>query len=255
MDLTYAQKKEFYENGFVKIPEVVPGIMVDSALRSINHSVGEGMDKETMTIRRAQSYCQELQSDPVIIDLLHQTKAWELAESLMGKGNIQPVHGGQIALRFPIIEDPPFQPRYHIDGMHSPNNGVPKGTIQNFTMLVGVFLSDIPHENMGNFTVWPSTHHNYESYFKEHGAESLLNGMPEVGMPEYKQITARPGDVVLCHYQLAHGIGPNVSPHVRYAIFFRLSHVDLNREKWQEPMENIWMHWPGIKEIREKAMK
>lgn len=254
MELSYAQKQEIYEKGFVKIPEVVPGIMIDSALQSINHSMGKGMDKEGMAIRRAQSYCREIQSDPAITDLLHHTKAWELAEGLLGKGNIQSVHSGQIALRFPIIEDPPFQPSYHIDGMYSPNNGVPKGTIQNFTLLVGIFLSDVPHADMGNFTVWPKTHHIYESYFRKHGAESLLDGMPKVGMPDPQQITAKPGDVVLCHYQLAHGIAPNVSPHVRYAIFYRLSHVDLNRERWQEPMENIWLHWPGITAIKEETI-
>ena len=76
--------------------------------------------------------------------------------------------------------------------MHSPNNGVPKGVIRNFTILVGVYLSHVPHPYAGNFTVWPGTHHVYEKYFQEHGPESLLEGMPPVELPEPHQITGSP---------------------------------------------------------------
>ena len=44
MELTYAQKQEIFKNGFVKVPGVVPQVMVEAALRSINNSVGEGMN-------------------------------------------------------------------------------------------------------------------------------------------------------------------------------------------------------------------
>jgi hypothetical protein len=46
---------------------------------------------------------------------------------------------------------------------------------------------------------------------------------------------------------LAHGIAPNVSPHIRYAIFFRLSHEE-HRADWKAPMTDLWLHWPGIRE-------
>jgi hypothetical protein len=71
---------------------------------------------------------------------------------------LREIKGGQIALRFPSLQDPPKEPRPHIDGMYSPTNGVKKGTINSFTGLVGVLLSDLPDENRGNFTVWTGTH-------------------------------------------------------------------------------------------------
>ena len=46
--------------------------------------------------------------------------------------------------------------------------------------------------------------------------------MPEVTLPDPVPVTGRAGDAVLCHYQLAHTAGPNTSPHIRYAVYFRL---------------------------------
>lgn len=248
MQLSHAQKTHLYDHGYVKVPGVVPRVMVDAALRAINHSLGEGIDPARVVTFRSQSYCPELQGEPVITDLIQRTPAWSLAESAVGESRIRPVRGGQVALRFPSQVDPPPLPRPHLDGMYSPHNGVPEGTIQSFTMLVGVLLSELTEPWCGNFTVWPGTHHQYEAYFREHGPESLLRGMPPIDLPEPQQLTGRPGDVVLVHYQLAHSAAPNVSPHVRYAVFFRLTHVDHEAQKL-EVMTDLWREWAGMREV------
>jgi hypothetical protein len=246
MQLTYAQKQALYEKGYVKVPGVIPKVMVNAALQAINHSLGEGMKAEDMATLRAQSYCRELQTAPVITDLLNKTPAWSLAESVIG--NMELVGSAQIALRFPSLQDPPSPPHPHLDGMHTPTNGVPSGQILNFTMLLGVVLSDVSAPFSGNLAVWPGTHHLYEQYFQEHGWESLLDGMPPVDLPEPEQLTAQAGDVVLCHYQLAHGITPNVSPNIRYAIYFRLYHSE-HEAYSKESMTNIWLEWPGMQDV------
>ncbi|MDQ2730513.1 MAG: phytanoyl-CoA dioxygenase family protein [Armatimonadota bacterium] len=248
MQLSHAQKKQLFGAGYVKLPGVVPQAMVNGALRAINHSVGNGMNVEDMTRFRAQTYCPELRGTPVISGLFNDTPARSLAESAIGAGKLRPVTGGQIALRFPTNQDPPSKPGPHIDGMYSATNGVAEGTIQNFTALVGVLLSDLPEEGAGNFTVWPGTHHLLESHFREHTPQSLLAGMPKIDFPPPTPITGKAGDIVLCHYQLCHGIMPNVSPHVRYAIFFRLSHVDHEQHKW-DSMTDIWLEWEGMQEF------
>jgi hypothetical protein len=253
MELTYGQKKEILDRGFVKIPGVVPQAMIGKTLQAINHSVGEGMNKDEMPILRSRSYCPEISGTPIISDLLNATPAWSLAESAVGPGTLNPVGGGQIGLRFPRLQDPPGRLSPHLDGMYSPTNGVTQGTIQNFTMLVAVFLSDVSQPYSGNFTVWPGTHRQYEAYFRENGPESLLEGMPKIDLPEPEQILAKAGDVVLCHYQIAHCAAPNVSPHIRYGIFFRLSkqgHGDRKREV----MTDIWMEWDGMKLLLEETV-
>lgn len=248
MQLSIPQKKQFYETGYLQVPGVVPQVMVDAALHAINRSLGEGVAREDIATMRSQSYCTELQTDPVITDLLNATPAWKLAESLIGAGQFKPVHGGQIALRFPSNVDPPPAPSPHLDGMHSPTNGVPFGEIRNFTMLVGVLLSDLKAPFSGNFTVWPGTHHQYEQYFREHTPQALLNGMPPIELPEPVQITGHAGDIVLVHYELAHAAAINVSPHIRYAIFFRLVHVNHAEQKW-ESMTDIWLEYAGMREL------
>ena len=177
MELTYAQKQEIFKNGFVKVPGVVPQVMVEAALRGINNSVGEGMNADEMTTFRSRSYCPELQGSSIITDLLNRTPAWELAESAIGVGKIIRPKGGQIALRFPSVQDPPPKPGGHLDGMHSPHNGVPKGVIRNFTMLVGVYLNHVPQPYSGNFTVWPgNTSRPTRSTFKSTVPNHSLTG-------------------------------------------------------------------------------
>lgn len=247
MELNLRQKQEIADKGYVQVPGVVPPLMVAEALRAINHSVGQGMNVADMNRFRSQSYCPEIQNTPPITDLLKKTPAWDLAESVIGPGRIKPPGGGQVALRFPSRSEP-GRAGPHLDGMYSPNNGVPEGTIGNFTMLLGVLLSDVPAPLMGNLTVWPGTHTLYEGYFREHGPQSLLQGMPPVEMPTAEPVTGRAGDVVLVHYQVAHGVGPNVSPHTRYMIFFRLSHVEHDELHW-ECMTDIWREWEGMRGV------
>ena len=248
MELSYAQKQAVYEYGYVHVRGVVPRLMVNAALRAINSSLGQGIDPAQLPRFRSQSYCPELQSQPVITELLTNTPAWSLAELLIGAGKIKPVRGGQIALRFPTMQDPPSPPHAHLDGMYSPNNGVPQGELRTFTMLVGIVLSDVVEPYAGNLAIWPGTHRRYERYFREHGPDSLLAGMPDVELPPAEQLIAQAGDIVLCHYQLAHGITANMSPNPRYAIYFRLTHVD-HDANWRACMTDIWQEWAGMQDF------
>lgn len=251
MELTLEQKQEFARRGYVKLPGVVPAEMVARARRAINASLGQnGMDPAQLPKFRAQTYCPELTGNPVITGLYNETPIKTLAESAIGQGQIKPVNSGQIALRFPSMDEPPREPGPHLDGMYSPTNGVKEGTIANFTALVGVFLSDVPAPYAGNFTTWPGTHTLYKAYFREHGPQSLLEGMPRIGdaMPQPEQFLAQAGDAALVHYQLAHGIAGNASPNVRYAIFFRLHHVDHDKQHF-ECMTDIWREWSGMRGV------
>ncbi len=247
MIISDAQQQEFYGNGFIKLPGIVPRAVVDAALQAINASLGaHGMAPDQLPTFRAQTYCPTLTDTSSITDLLHASPLWSLAESAVGVGKVRPVRSGQIALRFPTT-DTLGDPQPHIDGMYTPTNGVPEGTIASFTALIGVFLSDLPHDNMGNFTVWPGTHRLYADYFRAHGAQALLAGMPRVALPAPTQVTGHAGDAVLCHYQVGHGIAGNSSPHIRYAVFFRLTHVDHDARRW-ECMTDIWREWGGLQD-------
>ena len=246
--LSVGQKQSLHQDGYVFLPGVVPREFVDAALRAINASLGdEGIHPAQLTTFRAQSYCPELQDAPAITDLVNTSAVWGLAESAIGAGRIGPVGRGQIALRFPGKEAARV-PHPHLDGMYTPTNGVPKGEIRNFTALIGVVLSEISHADMGNLIVWPGSHLQYEQYFRDRGPQALLEGVPNVLLAEPRQLTGQPGDVILCHYQLGHGIASNSSPHIRYAVYFRLKHVDHESLHW-ECMTDIWREWEGMREM------
>ena len=69
--------------------------------------------------------------------------------------------------------------------------------------------------------------------------------MPDVDLGRPEPVLARAGDVVLCHYQLAHAAGPNTSPHVRYAVYFRLKARGHDDRRW-ECLTDLWREWPGL---------
>jgi len=257
MQLTGHQKRAFCELGYTVSRSVIPQVMIDDALRAVNHSLGyKGMSKDDLPRLRAQSYCNEVQKTATITNLINRSPVFPLVESLLGKGNLQEVSAGQIALRFPIEPShDPDPPRGHLDGLGSGLNGSAKGSYnRGFTALAVILLSELKSDFAGNFTVWPRSHTFFESYFKEHGHEVLQNGMPRVELPEDPiMIQGQPGDVVLTHHQLVHTAAPNASPHVRYAAIFRLHHKACS-EIGRDAYTDIWREWPGIQALHEETV-
>ncbi|GHO87799.1 hypothetical protein [Dictyobacter formicarum] len=121
MELTSQQKQNFFEQGFVKLPGIIPTPLVHNALRAINTSLGSrGIDPAQLPTLRSRSYCPEIQDSEAITGLLNSSPLWSVAESAIGQGHIKPVHSGQIALRFPQ-DGPARVGNPHLDGMHTPS--------------------------------------------------------------------------------------------------------------------------------------
>jgi Phytanoyl-CoA dioxygenase (PhyH) len=251
-ELPDAQKRAFFEQGFVKVEGAVERGRVDACLRAINVDLGHGMAPESMPAFRASSFCPALERTPLFLSLFNETPARTLAESLLGPGMLKPAARAQIALRFPE-EGEPLGPHPHIDGGYSKLNKVPEGEIHHFTMLAMLALSDVGAPFSGNFTVWPGSHHLYAAYFREHGVEAMYRGTPKLeNLPEPKQTEVRAGDLVLCHYELGHGAAPNLSPHVRYAVFFRLRHKD-HEHQGLDILSDPFREYAGLARFREPS--
>ncbi len=239
-----AQKRALIDDGYVLLPGAVPGPLVDRALRAINRSLGEeGLAKDRLPVLRASTFTPEIVATPPICDLYSGGSLPALVASAVGA--VPPPSRGQVALRFPSPEEAgPAVP--HIDGIAYPGNGVPPGTLQHFTALAGVFLSDVPGPDRGNFTVWPGSHRAVEERLRTRGPGSFFQGLPaDLSLGTPRPIVARAGDALLAHYQLAHGIAPNLGPHVRYAVFFRLFHPD-HEAFGEAPLRDLWLEWPGL---------
>lgn len=246
MRLSQAQAQQLQNQGYVVISGAIPREMVDAALKAINHSIGSGMEPSKIDSFYKVSFCPELCNSQVITDLIGCAEVRELVESALGEGKVVWPKSGQLALRFPTMR-PPQPPRPHVDGMIGPRDGNP-GSLDNFTAVVGVQLSDLPHAGMGNIAVWPGSHLRCAEYFRQHGEAVFCNGIPPIDFGDPIQLTCMSGDLVLMHYLLVHGITLNHSPHVRYTTYFRLTHVDHDRQK-SESMLDPWLHWEGVRQL------
>lgn len=244
--LNQAQKQDLQRDGFVHLRSAVAPELVDVALQTINARLGEGVPADEIGVWSAQSWFPELQRTPAITDLYNTSSVGETVASLLG-GHGREAAGGQLALRFPRpVGTEPKAPGPHIDGLHTPTNGVPHGTLGSFTALVGVFLTPVARPNAGNFCVWPGSHLKMQSYFREHGVDDLLGGqMPRLDFGEAVQLEANPGDAVIAHFQLLHGVAMNVSPMPRFCTFFRVTHPT-HRENRLDCLTNLWLEWPGV---------
>ena len=251
LGLTEDQKRDFVQNGFLHVADVVPPRLVARARRAINNSLGDGIDPEQIVRFNNQTFCPELGDDPRLLRLATTPEVWSHVRALLGAGRVIRPKSCQIALRFPRPEGTPRQiVGGHIDGYHTRENGVPDdGIVRSFTLLLGIMLSDVPASFSGNFTALPGTHRRLARYFRDHGVNTLDGGSVEslgLRLPKPVPVTGEAGDIVLAHYQMAHTVSPNLSGDIRYMCFFRLSVRGLANHR-VESMLDIWRDWPALR--------
>jgi len=252
MSLSAAQKRRFLEDGYIVIPQAVPGVMIDAARRLINHNLGmKGMNEVDLPSLRSLSYCPDIQKNAIITDLFNRTPVYSIMESLLGHGNVESTGAGQIALRFPSEPgQDPKEPVGHLDGLGSGLNGQERGQYnRGFTALATVYLADVLKPNSGNFTVWPGSHATIEDHLKDQGVDVLGDGQPKLDWPHPPvQITGRAGDAVISHHQIYHTAAPNTSSDVRYAAIFRARHVGCSAVG-NAAYTDIWREWEGLADL------
>ena len=250
--LTNSQKHQFVEEGYLIIPNAVSQVLINAALRAVNHSIGHvGLGGEDMANNRSAFFCSELLSAAVILDLFTKSPVMAIAESLMGEGNVQPVTRAKPYPRFPLpLGEDALAPRGHLDGIGNGSNGMAKGEHRRgFTAFAVIYLADLPEPNSGNFTVWPKSHRTFADYFQRKGYQVLEQGIPQIDLPEGPlMVTANAGDLILAHHQLFHTGGPNASANVRHAVIARLQHKDVAQIGY-DAYTDIWREWPGVHQV------
>jgi len=114
---------------------------------------------------------------------------------------------------------------------------------------------------MGNFTVYPGTHHETVNLLKKMGEDSFLTSQnddkirhnwisnEEKQIIKSVQVQASAGDVVLCHPFLAHHVAPNYTQNIRYAVFVRPTRVDHQRHIATMLEKNMWSEYIGLNNL------
>ena len=245
------QHAAFARDGYLVVPGVVGRPAVDAALQIVNHWLDSEFDSSRRHEYHGKSFAPEHVYDPEIVGLLTRSDGLAIAESLVGRRLVVPTYA-QIALLFPVArgqEPVSFGP--HLDGISTPLNGVPSGQIRSFTTLAGVFLSDCPSDEHGNFTVWPGSHLETARWLRAQGTsvpdpDEFLAGIQALAdaTSTPRALRVRAGDLVLAHFLLLHGAGVHRGPGIRYAVFFRLS-TEGHDEVAQKTLTNPWYEWPA----------
>ena len=239
LKLTNSQRDEFRTQGFVILKNVVPLSLVEDAKRVVNHHLGTG--PEAWTTGEDGVPKLGASSHSSVTDLIEQSDVWTLVQRMIGLDKVARPPPGQLAIRFPVVDTfkegdctETGEMQYHIDGMQNQ-------TLIPFTILCKVPLSDQTQEGNGNFTVFPGSHRNPEllQWYADRLQDNITaategppappaggggRGKPALGRP--MQVCMAPGDCAIVHPHLAHCVGRNTSPNIRYSIIFRLQHTE-----------------------------
>lgn len=254
--LSPAQKTSLRDEGFVRLPGLMPLPLVEAARRAINAALSGGCtelcpgDPEPEGVTGAM---EAVRDTPAIRDLLHNSPLLGLAEGLLGGLDPAAKPRGWIVLRYPQLERHAKGPTYHIDGVYThderfedgASNRISRGQLNTNTLKFAIYLSDVPKPDSGNYSVIPGSHRRIAAHVKKHGWEILNEGMPKIDLGRPHQIIGRAGDVVLNNYLLAHDGEQNLSPDIRYAVFFDLAQTE-HRARWREALADPWLEWPGL---------
>jgi hypothetical protein len=225
-------KREFGERGYVVAPGVVSAALIERAMRAVDAAIQEQPPPDGT--RGPHFSWPQVHPGHPLLDLLTESPALSLAQSLVGPWRLQVPTFAQIALNIPHFDHRPG--RHHLDGATPPpEEGIP-GT---FTLLVGVMLTDQTERHGGNLWVWPATHYTHAEHFTQEGPDALIaaGGYPPIDLPAPEQVVGRAGDVLFAHYLLAHNIGGNVSGQTRRMIYLRLE-AEGHRARWRDFMQD-----------------
>ncbi|CAE8676146.1 unnamed protein product [Polarella glacialis] len=228
--------------------------------------------------------------------LVRCAPVWRLVEQLLGQGQVdQSSLNAQVALRFPCIHDDLVATGTavwkSVTGRDWHTDGLRQNKKHSFSLLLGIALSDIPSEDLGNLCVWPGSHRFCHARMRHPDGQiwrltseagesptGELGGKPPVGqeappggqglgqeggwwpgdgpLPDLGppvQLRMRAGDVVLTHSEMAHCGGPHLGPDMRYMVYFRIRHKD-----WAEMREaavlvgDMWVDLKGVHALREE---
>eukprot|EP01135_Chromosphaera_perkinsii_P009744 Nk52_evm9s1869 gene=Nk52_evmTU9s1869 len=253
----------FAEKGYIQKEKAIPQDVLNDALKVINMKLGE--DSSVFSAKKGRN---EISSHPAILRLLYKTSVWTYAQRLIGKDKVQPVFGAQVALRFPVdkgLEATRSNRQWHIDGIgenkvnpftllvgiclsDQPEPGYGnllvypgshmevQDVYREYALAVRAAHPPMNNSGMNNsferMSVSRSEQHH--AHFrpnppKHHSEKQTLFVRPDL-KSQPKFITARAGDIVMCHQMLPHAVTlPTKSPHIRYQVYFRLRHKDHER--------------------------
>ena len=239
--------RRFATDGFLVIPGVVPEPLLAAADEEIDGLItetprGEGDDGPGPRLwfppRARLPRCEAV---------LRASPALAMADELVAPLGLDHAFD-HIQVATTVPPDPHVPGGPHIDG-HAPGQDPPAS----FTLLAGVLLTDQSSPRSGNLWVWPGSHHDHQTVFRERGSRALqatgghstLLTPPPVLRPG-KPVLGRRGDLLLAHFLLGHNKGGNTASHERRTIYYRLA-VPGHAARWEDTFLDAWTEYAPVR--------
>lgn len=215
---------QFIEDGYLRLPTLVPATLVKEVRQVIEDSVfGEqhewyGEKRKDKRLEAAECSGSWL---PQLLSLLQP-----FVEKIIG-----PAAAEVSDIQYSIMESGrPRSEGWHIDGTWLALQQNSFRPIPFFRLLVGVYLSDLVKPERGNLIVHPKGHHAVAAHFRSIPPDSVLDvgeavrDLSRIELPPALQILAEPGDIIVAHPLLPHSIAANKGPD-RPALYLRLGRL------------------------------
>jgi hypothetical protein len=237
------------DNGFIVFDSLLNDEEISEPCNLIEEALTKcGIPKSKEEASKWVKQKSPLQSNKAILGLRSNIKVDALLREIFSD-TILPIKSSQIATRFPG-ENCTSGLKWHIDN-YTEKDFARRSIPADFTCLLGVYLTDNVAEDAGNFTVFPGSHFQIQSfsrlkggkeYYRESGLDEAISALQ---LQNSFQVKAKRGSVILVHRHLAHLISsPNRSSVPRTIVWFRLR-VKRNYDD-NETFLNIWKEWLNL---------
>jgi hypothetical protein len=194
------QWETFNRDGIIFIENALSDAEVEAYLHAI-----ERVASDDPKYREGQHYGPSniVERDPVFAGLIDHSRHVGFAYDLFGE--LLKLHQSQLFLR------PPGEKNYNIwhpDGARALPYGVfsPQLPVQ---IKIGYWLTDVPHEKMGNLVVMPGSHR--KQYMPAYDTHESMPGEKILRFPK--------GTITVMHSSIWHRVEPNESNVTRKNIF------------------------------------
>lgn len=243
--LSNLESQFFIDNGFIVFDELLTDVsaqieLINSTIDKIKIPTSKEESSEWVKLK------SKIQSNKILLDLVNCEQISNKITNLLGDYFV--IKSCQIACRFPgenkISSEKKWDPskEWHIDNYTEKDfkrTKLPK----DFSLLVGVYLTDNETDFSGNFTVFPCSHHQIQAFSNKNGGiehyetKGLIEARQNLVLGKPHQIKAKKGSVVFAHRHLAHLISaPNNSDQIRTIIWFRVC----GKNNSTHSFTNIW---------------
>jgi hypothetical protein len=251
--LEAGQREAFRKDGVLLLKDFAPKRAVMAVLRQYNiwrnTVITQGADDKTRgDIARARQAMDVTEGEEIapLRQLAH-----DLGGALLGPDNVHELEAQLIGW---APSGPAWKPTWHIDWVNKHLRLKTEDQFPGFQLLVGFPLTPALQEDCGNLFVSPGQHTEICNMFRQSPTlrdplEAISKGMASRvpwGTPQ--QLLVAPGDVILTHSLIPHGVAENKGASFADKLYFRLAHkTDIHRGG-RDALDTPWRNWQGMQD-------